>query len=127
MDFDVAPALTSPTFTAPIWADPKVQHRGRNPHRYLRVKAPTAPASVSVVINVTIGGVVGPVDGALGGRLIVASILAWSGSAPFAVTQPAGHTTQVTLTFTADMLGHQELVLRRPGGGALILGVDVEA
>lgn len=108
------------------WEDERLQHRGAVPHLYRRVVAPTDPALTTVVIHALVNGVEAPLDGALGGALFVAARLAWSGSFPFAIAQTVGQSSEITLTFAHHMLGHQELIVRRPGGGAIILSFEVE-
>lgn len=108
------------------WDDERIQHRGATPHLYRRVIAPTDPALVEVVIHCVVEGVEAPLDGSLGGNLFTASRLAWSGSFPFGIAQAPGFSAAIALSFAHNMLGHQELVIRRPGGGAIILSFEVE-
>lgn len=122
-DFDVR--LTSNPDSIP-WDDRHLSHRNANVMRYRRVQPPTAPALADLVLSCVVGGVVAPLDGALGGRLFTVSRLVWSGPFPFLVTQAAGQSSLITVSFTAAMLGHQELCIRRPGGGSIILSVEAE-
>lgn len=111
--------------TPTIWEDPRAPHRGSAVHRYRRVILPTAPALATVTIHCLIGTAFLN-DAGLGGNLFVASRLAWSGLFPFPITQGVGFSAAIALFFTADMAGHQELCIRRPGGGAIILSFEVE-
>jgi hypothetical protein len=117
-DFDFR--VTSGTITTP-WDDRHLSHRGANVHKY-RVVQPAALPAISCVV----GGVVAPVDGALGGRLFVVSRLQWAGSFPFTISQAAAQSSLITLGFSMSTLGHQELVIRRDEGGAIILSFEVE-
>lgn len=109
------------------WDDPRLNHRGLAQHLYRRVVPPVAPALAQVVIHCVVGGVVAPLDAALGGRLFFASRVSWSGSFPFAIVQTPGQSSVITLKFAHHMLGHQELSIRRPEGGAIVLAFDVES
>jgi len=106
--------------------DERLNARGLGRHLYYRVAKPTSPALATVVLRAVVGGVVGPLDGALGGELFAASRVAWSGSFPFAFAQTSGQSSEVTLRFAHNMGGHQELVLRRPNGGAIVVSFEVE-
>lgn len=107
------------------WDDDRLQHRGATPHLYRRVVAPTEPALAVVTIHCHVGTAF-LADGSLGGNLFTASRLAWSGSFPFGIAQAPGFSAAIALSFAHNMLGHQELVIRRPGGGAIILSFEVE-
>ncbi len=111
--------------TPATWEDERIAHRGGAVHTYRKVAAPTAPALASVVLHCTVGGAF-LTDAGLVGDLFVASRLGWAGSFPFAITQTPGTSAEITLTFAADGLGHQELVIRRPNGGAIVLSFEVE-
>jgi len=108
------------------WNDERIQPRGTAQHLYWRVTAPTPPALATVVLRCVVGGVTGPLDGALGGDLFAVSRVAWSGSFPFAIGQTVGKSSEVTLRFAYNMLGHQEIAIRRPDGGAIVLSFEVE-
>jgi hypothetical protein len=122
-DFDFR--VTSGTITTP-WDDRHLSHRGANVHKYRVVQPAALPAISEVVISCVVGGVVAPVDGALGGRLFVVSRLQWAGSFPFTISQAAAQSSLITLGFSMSTLGHQELVIRRDEGGAIILSFEVE-
>lgn len=111
--------------TPTIWEDSRAPHRGGVPHIYRRVVLPVAPALATVTIHCHIGTAF-LADGGLGGNLFVAARVAWSGLFPFPITQGVGFSAAIALTFTADMAGHQELCIRRPGGGAILLSFEVE-
>jgi hypothetical protein len=123
-DFDVRVISGATTTT---WDDPRLTARGLARHLYRRVTRPTAPAVAQVVIHCVVDGVIAPLDVDLGGRLFYASRVSWSGGQPFAVVHTPGQTSIVTLSFTAAALGHQELSIRRPEGGAIVLAFDVES
>lgn len=121
-NFDaVVVAGTTPT----IWEDTHAPHRSNVPHLYRRVVLPTAPAVATVTIHCHVGTAFLN-DAGLGGNLFTAARVAWSGSFPFPITQGVGFSAAIALTFTADMAGHQELCIRRPGGGAILLSFEVE-
>lgn len=115
--------------TVTVWSDPATatapSRLNPNParlHTYLRV----AP-STSISVRATVGGVEGPLDGALGGKLFTAWWAHWSGPFPPAIVQPAGQTSVANVTFGATHLGHFILFLGRDGGGAVGIPFDVEA
>lgn len=122
-DFDVR--VISGTTSLP-WDDRHLSHRSANVHRYRVVRPPVAGSIAQVVLHAVVGGVVAPLDAALGGRLIIASRVQWAGTHPFTITQAAGQSSAITLGFSATMLGHQELCLRRDDGGSIILSFEVE-
>lgn len=108
-----------------IWEDPAAPHRSNVPHLYRRVGLNTAPFLKLVVLHCTVGGAF-LADAGLGGNLFVVSRVAWSGAFPFAITQTPGTSAAITLSFAEDMIGHQELCIRRPGGGAILLSFETE-
>ena len=112
--------------TATPWNETRINPRGAAAHLYWRVQVPTVGNLASVVLRCVVGGVTGPLDGALGGELFSVSRIAWSGDFPFAIGQTAGKSSEVTLRFAYNMVGHQELAIRRPSGGAIVLSVEVE-
>lgn len=123
-DFDFR--VMSGTSTIP-WAHEALNHRGRHVHRYRVVRPVALPALADVVVHCVVGGVVAPLDGALGGRLFTVTRLVWSGSFPFGIVQAPGQSSAITLRFAENMLGHQELLIRRPSGGSIALSFEVEA
>lgn len=122
-DFDFR--VASGTTTIP-WEDRHLSHRGPNVHKYRRIRPPALPSLASVVLQCVVGGVVAPLDTALGGRLFTVSRLVWSGDFPFVIEQASGQSSAITLKFSENMIGHQELVIRRAGGGSIIVSFEVE-
>ena len=112
---------------AAVWDDARLNHRPIAPHLYRRVVAPVAPAIAEVVIQCIVDGDPAPLDTALDGRLFFVSRVSWSGSYPFGIVQAPGQSSLITLRFAHNMLGHQEVAIRRPEGGALIFALDVES
>lgn len=89
------------------------------PHKCRRVEL-----GATVTAKATVGGVEGPVDAALGGRLFTAywaEVPLWPGPA----ISLAGGQSSVA-TFTPPGIGHYLFVFRRDGGGALALPFKVE-
>ncbi|HZL96815.1 MAG TPA: hypothetical protein VFB99_24380 [Vicinamibacterales bacterium] len=87
------------------------------PHRYYRVITGSL-----VTIKATVGGVEGPLDAALGGRLFTSSFGEWpiwpTGGLP-AISSPAGQTS--VATFTPLVGGHLLFTMRRTDGGAVLI------
>ncbi len=115
-------------FTAGVQLTPWDDHAGSGvprtnpiparPHRYYR-----AQIGVQVEIKATVGGVEGPLDGALGGRLFSSDFAEYPG--PPIV--PAGVAGQSSVQrFTPQHLGHYLWVMRRATGGAFAMHMDVE-
>lgn len=123
-DFDFRVASGTETVA---WSHEALNHRGRHVHRYRAVRPVALPALADVVIQCVVGSVVAPLDVDLGGRLFTVVKLIWSGSFPFGVTQAVGQSSLITLSFAEHMLGHQEILIRRPSGGAIALSFEVEA
>lgn len=109
------------------WGDPRLNTRRTAQHLYRHVEPPTAPALAGVVIHCIVDGVEAPLDVDLGGDLFHASRVSWSGSFPFSIAHTSGQTSEITLRFAHNMLGHQELAIRRDNGGAIIIAFDVES
>lgn len=109
-----------------VWADDRLSHRNRNVHKYRRVAAPTAPATTDVVLKCIVNGVVAPLDGALGGRLFVASVLQFGGAFPPGIIATPGQSSLITVRLAHNTLGHQEIIVRRASGGSIILSFEVE-
>ena len=112
--------------SAESWDDPRLNHRGSTQHLYRRVYPQTWPAVTTVELRAVVGGVEAPLDVDLGGDLFHAARISFSGSFPFAITQPAGQSSKILLSLSAHQLGHQELVVRRDNGGAIFLSFEVE-
>lgn len=85
------------------------------PHRYYRIIV-----GALVTIKATVGGVEGPLDGALGGRLFTSSFGEWPlpGGLP-AISSPGGQSS--VATFTPIKAGHHLFTMRRTDGGAVLL------
>lgn len=111
------------------WSDPHTSDKPTRqnawpdiPHRYLKVA--TLPQTVSIWASV--GGVAGPADAALGGRLFQ---WAWSergNGVPPSLVTTAGTTSKVTFQFGTDNTGHWLLLCFRDTGGAVAMPMDVE-
>lgn len=109
------------------WDDPRLNARSLAQHLYRRVQPPVAPAIAEVVIHCIVNGVDAPLDAALGGRLFHASRVSWSGSFPYAILHTPGRSAEIKLRFAHNMLGHQELAIRRDDGGLIVTAFDVES
>lgn len=83
---------------------------------------PNATATISAVV----GGVVAPMDAALGGRLFTAAWLEWSGHEPPLIVQAAGQSSLVTVFLDIFHHGHFVLRIQRKLGGAWLVPFDVE-
>jgi hypothetical protein len=124
-DFELRITSTaSPT----VWEDPedggnpsRINPDPAHPYLYLRVTPPS-----HVVVEATVNGVEGPLDGALDGRLFQVHFAEWSGFYPPPITQPSGQTSVAEFDVTDEHLGHFVIVFRRPSGGAVLLHFDVE-
>ncbi len=80
---------------------------------------------VQVELTATVGGVAGPLDGALGGELFSLGFLE-APALPFpAVSFPAGQSS--VQRFTPGAVGHYTVQLTRLNHGGLILHVDVDS
>jgi hypothetical protein len=107
------------------WLDPATSARpsrlnaraGRPMKRYV------ATVGVPVVLQAVVGGVVGPADAALGGRLFVAAVTEAPNAPAAKLESPLGYSSRVT--FTADRVGHHTVRIRRPDGGNEHIQLDV--
>lgn len=115
--------------TNEIWVDPETASAPSRlnvfPHRqarYVRVQQ-----SDIIVVKATVGGVEGPLDTALGGRLFSSWWAEWSGDAPPALTHTPSSSSILTVSFGADHLGHFLLMLVREDGGKVGIHLNVEA
>ncbi len=107
------------------WTDPpsgarpsRINPLPNRPH-LRRVGVTGAP----ITIRARVAGVTGPMDAALGGRLFVAWLAEYPSAVSPPIVKPAGQSS--VRTFTPTMAGHYTFVLRRAGGGGVILHVDV--
>jgi hypothetical protein len=84
-----------------------------------------ARVGVGVIVKAVVGGVVGPADGSLGGRLFSC----WFAEKPLGpittITQPAGHSAVAQLVFMWP--GNYLLVFYRPDGGSVGIPIEVIA
>ena len=130
-DFDAA--LTSGTAIA-TWDDPQrapgtlgSDDKGApsriNPSYAASLLRATGAIATEIEITATVGGVVAPLDAALGGRLFQAWAVEWPGAIMPVFTSPAGQSS--IQRFTPAAAGHYTIGIRREGGGAVILHVDV--
>jgi hypothetical protein len=107
------------------WSDPalgslpsRTNPRSGFPHRR-RV----ASVGATVVVTANVDGVTGPADSALDGRLFTAAFIDHPGTLP---TLTGGNGKSSVQTFRADVAGHYSLIVRREGGGGVILHLDAE-
>jgi hypothetical protein len=112
--------------TLETWSDPPLGDRAsrinpfnQRPHRYRR-----ALLGEEVEVEAAVAGVSGPLDAALGGRLFFGWFAEHASTSPPAVTSPPGQSS--VRRFTPGQTGHYTYVLRRTGGGGIILHLDVE-
>lgn len=121
--------------TLELWQDPARPagtQGGSDPGAPSRVNPlPDAPhrryvatLGAPVVVRATVGGVEGPLDSALGGRLFTAWWVEQAGPAIGPVGTASKSSEQ---TFTPQAEGHYTLGLERDQGGAIFLPVDVES
>ena len=112
--------------TPTIWTDDPI---GGAPSRINPVpgrspKYAKATAGVQVEIQAKVGGVEGPADGALGGRLFTGWFAEHPSPHPIAPTLVGGSTS--IQRFTPTVVGHYLWCMQRPGGGTIALHLDVE-
>jgi len=95
------------------WTDDRLNATATQPHLYYEVTL----SGGAVTLTATVGGVAGPLDGALGGELFThyfAEVPLWP--AP-AISSPAGQSS--VCSFTPKNLGLHLLMIRRASGGAV--------
>lgn len=117
-------AVFSQGTTLVAWTDPPDAFRPSrlNPiigHGHQR-RVGTIGVSVSVLA--TVGGVSGPLDSALGGRLFLGMFAESPGSPPAMNPVPGQSSLQ---RFRPAEGGHYTFVMRRDGGGAIFFHLDV--
>lgn len=133
-DFEAAIILGTGVALA-TWADPAVAGKPSrlnpnptHPPKYVKVTPGAAGGGLTTVIaRATVGGVVAPVDGALGGRLFQWCWVESSGPWPLMITPTAGKTSEATIHVPTTHLGHFALLCARDTGGAVVLHFDQEA
>lgn len=127
-----------PNFTVTIftgsdvaWVDPAIASQPSrlnafplNPHTYRKVSVGLGP--VVVTLKATVGGVLAPMDAALGGKLFSAAFAEGSGVFPPPITLAAAQSSLATFTVTSSHLGHFLFSFRRKNGGAVNVPFDVE-
>jgi hypothetical protein len=74
-----------------------------------------AAVGTPVVLKAVVGGVVGPADAALGGRLFVGYVIEAPGMPTPGLASPAGFSS--VLTIIPAQAGHYTVRVRRPNGG----------
>lgn len=112
--------------TLETWEDPplgstpsRINPEPEHPLNYRR-----ALLATTIEIRAVVGGVVGPLDSALGGRLFYGWMIECpTPDAVPPVSSPAGQSSVVS--FYPIAAGHYAYMIRRQGGGGIILHVDV--
>lgn len=114
-----------------VWLDPATADQPSrlnafplHPHTYRKVSVGLGP--VVVTFKATVGGVLAPMDAALGGKLFSAAFAEWSGTFPPPITLAAAQSSLATFTVTSSHLGHFLFSFRRESGGAVNVPFDVE-
>lgn len=112
----------------PAGVSPDRASRIKNDPDHLRSYFSALPIPTSIAVKAIVGGVLAPMDGALGGRLFTAAWVEWSGPAPPPFSSPAGQSSVVNIhPLTTAYSGHHVLRLQRAGGGAWLIPFDMEA
>lgn len=122
---DFGARFTAGTTLEP-WSDPPLGARPSRVNGFLEQPQRYQHGVVGnqVTLTASVGGVAGPLDAALGGRLFLGWFAECPGTRPTVAT-PAGQSS--VRRFTPVDPGHYTYVLRRQGGGGVILHLDVEA
>lgn len=120
---DFAARFTGGT-TIERWTDPAL---GELPSRInalpeLPLKRRLALTDDPVEISAVVGGVVGPLDAALSGRTFLGWFAEYPGTHAPPVSSPPGQSS--VRSFTPAEPGHYTYVLRRMGGGGIVLHLD---
>lgn len=121
-DFD---ARFTGSTTLEVWSDPplgdspsRINPYPEHPLRYRQVLTGDV-----VEFSAVVGGVEGPLDSALAGRLFYGWMIECpTPTAVPPVTSPPGQSSVVS--FTPSAPGHYTYMMRRRGGGGIILHVD---
>ena len=100
------------------WTDSRINSIVGNPQRHY-----VGTVGAQIEIRATVGGVDGPLDSTLGGRLFEC----WraEGPAVFPITYDSGRTS--VQRFVPCAVGHYTLGMGRDTGGSVIVHIDVEA
>ncbi len=106
------------------WVDAAGNQSRINPASGHVLRYTKGQVGTEIVVKATVGGVEGPSDGTLGGRLFTAAFAEHSAPYPFAPAGDASHSS--IQRFTPPAAGHYLLVIRRDDGGAIGMHVDVE-
>lgn len=126
-----------PDFTVTIIGGdqvPWIDAKSENPERASRLKNDPEhlrsyrkfQGGDTMTVKAIVSGVVGPLDGALGGRLFTAAWVEWSGIAPPLIVQASGQSSVVTADLAFTNAGHFILRLARAGSGSFFVPFDVE-
>lgn len=106
------------------WVDPglgavpsRINFDAEHPQQIL-----VATVGSPVTVTATVGGVAGPLDAVLGGRLFALSMAEKPTVAPVPITSPVGQSS--VATFTPPLAGHYSFVLRRELGGGIWFHLD---
>lgn len=78
---------------------------------------------VPVVLSAVVGGVAGPADAALGGRLFTASAIEAPAMPFVGISSPAGFSSVIQIL--AHQAGHYAIRIRRPDGGNEHVHLDI--
>lgn len=108
------------------WSDPafgSIPSRS-NPRSGFPHRRRVASVGATVTVTASVDGVVGPADSALGGRLFTAAFIEHPGALPTLIAGGVGRSS--VKLFRADVAGHYALIMRRSGGGGVILHLDAE-
>lgn len=115
--------------TLEVWEDPAdvpgerpSRLNARPEHEHTRHVGETGNA---IHVTALVGGVLGPLDAALGGALFSATFLESPVFPPPVLSSPAGQSS--VQQFTPSVVGHYTLKIQRPGHGAIICHVDVDS
>lgn len=106
------------------WTDPALGERPSRIHTLpeLPQKRRLATTGEAVQVSAVVAGVVGPLDAALSARLFFGWFVEYPGPQAPTVSSPPGQSS--VRSFTPDAPGHYTYVLRRKGGGGIVLHVD---
>lgn len=95
-----------------------------NPHPGIPHKMVVGQVGTQIELTATVGGVAGPLDSTLGGRLFWAWDVERAQAAPISFSSPAGQSSIQRFTPTAE--GHYTIGIARDTGGAVLIHIDVE-